>query len=199
VRWVISRMRGRLPNRHRPYFRPPAVMKRVRATKRALAGWRNRTASWRGRDPLPSHWAKPWKLWSRKQDSNLRLTRRMKPPLYQLSYSALLHMYRQCLIPMPPTFQWLPLLGSNQAVRIQSPVPYQLGEGAMVWCHVRASNPRFRCERPVSWPVRRTWHGWSGRRELNSRLLLGRQQLYHLSYARLMDGRVRVSNVALSA
>jgi hypothetical protein len=44
---------------------------------------------------------------------------------------------------MPPTFQWLPLLGSNQAARIQSPVPYQLGEGAMRWCHVRDSNPRY--------------------------------------------------------
>jgi hypothetical protein len=27
--------------------------------------------------------------------------------------------------------RWLPLLGSNQAARDQSPVPYQLGEGAM--------------------------------------------------------------------
>jgi hypothetical protein len=56
--------------------------------------------------------------WSRKQGSNLRLTGRMKPPLYQLSYSAALKM-------------WLPLLDSNQAARDQSPVPYQLGEGAM--------------------------------------------------------------------
>ena len=54
----------------------------------------------------------------------------MKPPLYQLSYSALVEM-------------WLPLLGSNQAARDQSPVPYQLGEGAMPWCHVRDLNPRF--------------------------------------------------------
>jgi hypothetical protein len=38
--------------------------------------------------------------------------------------------------------RWLPLLGSNQAARVQSPVPYQLGEGAMHWCHVRDSNPR---------------------------------------------------------
>ena len=67
--------------------------------------------------------------WSRKQGSNLRLTGRMKPPLYQLSYSAML--------------MWLPLLGSNQALRDQSPVPYQLGEGAMPWCHVRDLNPRF--------------------------------------------------------
>ena len=52
------------------------------------------------------------------------------PPLYRLSYSALVEM-------------WLPLLDSNQAVRDQSPVPYQLGEGAMVWCHVRDLNPRF--------------------------------------------------------
>ena len=37
---------------------------------------------------------------------------------------------------------WLPLLGSNQAARVQSPVPYQLGEGATHWCHVRDSNPR---------------------------------------------------------
>ena len=79
-------------------------------------------------------------------------------------------------------------MGSNQAARDQSPVPYQLGEGAMRWRHVRASNPRFRCERPVSWPVGRTWQCWSGRRELNSRLLLGRQRLCHLSYARLADG-----------
>ena len=26
--------------------------------------------------------------------------------------------------------RWLPLLGSNQAARVQSPVPYLLGEGA---------------------------------------------------------------------
>jgi site-specific DNA recombinase len=37
---------------------------------------------------------------------------------------------------------WLPLLESNQAARVQSPVPYQLGEGATHWCHVRDSNPR---------------------------------------------------------
>ena len=42
----------------------------------------------------------------------------MKPPLYQLSYSALHEI-------------WLPLLDSNQAARDQSPVPYQLGEGAI--------------------------------------------------------------------
>ena len=39
--------------------------------------------------------------------------------------------------------RWLPLLGSNQAARDQSPMPYQLGEGAMVWCHVRDLNPRY--------------------------------------------------------
>ena len=55
---------------------------------------------------------------------------RMKPPLYQLSYSALDEI-------------WLPLLDSNQAARDQSPVPYQLGEGAIPWCHVRDLNPRF--------------------------------------------------------
>ena len=53
----------------------------------------------------------------------------MKPPLYQLSYSALDEL-------------WQPLLGSNQALRDQSPVPYQLGEGA-AWRHVRDLNPRF--------------------------------------------------------
>ena len=31
-------------------------------------------------------------------------------------------------------------------------------------------------------------HWWSGRRELNSRPLLGRQRLYRLSYARMADG-----------
>src|SRR5215471_11719679 len=41
-----------------------------------------------------------------------------------------------------------------------------------------------RCPRPF----RRTWHWWSGRRELNSRPLLGRQRLYRLSYARVADG-----------
>src|SRR5262245_37144271 len=41
-----------------------------------------------------------------------------------------------------------------------------------------------RCPRPF----RRTWHWWSGRRELNSRPLLGRQLLYRLSYARVADG-----------
>ena len=41
------------------------------------------------------------------------------------------------------SLQWLPLLGSNQALRVQSPVPYLLGEGAQRnWCHVRDSNPR---------------------------------------------------------
>ena len=64
---------------------------------------------------LPT-WLNRQKTWSRKQGSNLRLTRRMRPPLYRLSYSALVEM-------------WLPLLGSNQALRDQSPVPYQLGEG----------------------------------------------------------------------
>ena len=54
----------------------------------------------------------------------------MKPPLYQLSYSALDKML-------------LPLLDSNQALRDQSPVPYQLGEGAKEWSHVRDSNPRY--------------------------------------------------------
>jgi hypothetical protein len=39
--------------------------------------------------------------------------------------------------------RWLPLLGSNQAARVQSPVPYLLGEGATQWCHVRDSNPRY--------------------------------------------------------
>lgn len=29
---------------------------------------------------------------------------------------------------------WMPLLGSNQAARIQSPLPYQLGEGALACC-----------------------------------------------------------------
>ena len=140
---------------------------------------------------MPSHLAKPAKTWSRKQDSNLRLTGRMKPPLYQLSYSALL---QECLRHWYSTFQWLPLLGSNQAARDQSPVPYQLGEGAKYWRHVRELNPRFRCEKPVSWPIRRTWHYWSGRRELNSRPLLGRQRLYHLSYAR----RARRVGVAAS-
>jgi hypothetical protein len=53
-----------------------------------------------------------------------------EPPLYQLSYSALDEI-------------WLPLLDSNQAPRDQSPVPYQLGEGAIPWCHVRDLNPRF--------------------------------------------------------
>ena len=38
---------------------------------------------------------------------------------------------------------WLPLLDSNQGFRVQSPVPYQLGEGAIPWCHVRDLNPRF--------------------------------------------------------
>ena len=79
---------------------------------------------------MPSHLAKPAKNWSRKQGSNLRLTGRMKPPLYQLSYSAL-------------DAIGLPLLDLNQAARDQSPVPYQLGEGAMPWCHVRDLNPRF--------------------------------------------------------
>ena len=55
----------------------------------------------------------------------------MKPPLYRLSYSAVLWS------------GWLPLLGSNQAARDQSRVPYQLGEGAMHWSHVRDSNPRY--------------------------------------------------------
>ena len=41
-------------------------------------------------DPLPSHLAEPAKTWSRKQESNLRLTERMKLPLYRLSYSAVL-------------------------------------------------------------------------------------------------------------
>ena len=41
-----------------------------------------------------------------------------------------------------------------------------------------------RCPRPF----RRTWQCWSGRRELNSRPLLGRQRLYRLSYARVADG-----------
>ena len=55
----------------------------------------------------------------------------MRPPLYRLSYSAVFD------------DMWLPLLGSNQAVRVQSPVPYQLGEGAKEWSHVRDSNPRY--------------------------------------------------------
>ena len=38
---------------------------------------------------LPT-WLSRQKIWSRKQGSNLRLTRRMKPPLYRLSYSAVL-------------------------------------------------------------------------------------------------------------
>src|SRR5262245_18691025 len=41
-----------------------------------------------------------------------------------------------------------------------------------------------RCPRPF----RRTWHWWSGRRELNSRPLLGGQRLYRLSHARVADG-----------
>src|SRR5215475_10614323 len=100
----------------------------------------------------------------------------MKPPLYQLSYSALDEI-------------WLPLLDSNQAARDQSPVPYQLGEGAIPWCHVRDLNQRFPIRRTgVLGHFRRTWHWWSGRRELNSRPLLGRQRLYRLSYARVADG-----------
>ena len=35
---------------------------------------------------MPSHLAKPAKYWSRKQGSNLRLTRHVKPPLYRLSH-----------------------------------------------------------------------------------------------------------------
>src|SRR5215813_11047822 len=83
---------------------------------------------------------------------------------------------------------WLPLLGSNQAARDQSPVPCQLGEGAMPWCHVRDLNPRFPIWTGCPRPFRRTWHWWSGRRELNSRPLLGRQRLYSLSYPRVADG-----------
>lgn len=40
------------------------------------------------------------------------------------------------------SLQWLPLLGSNQGLRVQSPVPCQLGEGATRLVHVRDSNPR---------------------------------------------------------
>ena len=81
-----------------------------------------------GPRPVAFPLGKAGACWSRKQGSNLRLTGRMKPPLYQLSYSAFDEI-------------WLPLLDSNQAARDQSPVPYQLGEGAIPWCHVRDLNP----------------------------------------------------------
>jgi hypothetical protein len=67
--------------------------------------------------------------WSRKQGSNLRLTRRMRPPLYRLSYSAVLGFCASRRF-LCCAHVWLPLLGSNQGLRVQSPVPYQLGEGA---------------------------------------------------------------------
>ena len=54
--------------------------------------------------------------------------------------------------------KWLPLLGSNQALRDQSPVPYQLGEGANAVVPRAGFEPAFpdlkdRCPRPI----RRTW------------------------------------------
>ena len=49
-------------------------------------------------------------------------------PALPLSYSAMLEL--RCPF------------GFDQAARDQSPVPYQLGEGAKEWSHVRDSNPR---------------------------------------------------------
>jgi hypothetical protein len=48
--------------------------------------------------------------------------------------------------------RWLPLLGSNQAARVQSPVPYQLGEGALVpraGLEPASSDLKDRCPRPL--------------------------------------------------
>jgi hypothetical protein len=47
---------------------------------------------------------------------------------------------------------WLPLLGLNQAARDQSPVPYQLGEGALVpraGFEPALSDLKDRCPRPL--------------------------------------------------
>ena len=48
--------------------------------------------------------------------------------------------------------QWLPLLVSNQAARVQSPVPYLLGEGALVpraGFEPALSDLKDRCPRPL--------------------------------------------------
>jgi hypothetical protein len=67
--------------------------------------------------------------WSRKQGSNLRLTRRMKPPLYRLSYSALDDM-------------WLPSWVRTKPPGIKARCPTSYAKGK-VWSHVRDLNPRF--------------------------------------------------------
>ena len=76
--------------------------------------------------------------------------------------------------------KWPPLLGSNQALRGQSPVPYQLGEGAtrlVPRAGFEPAPPDLKDRGPR--PLDERGDEWSERRESNSRLLLGRQRLCH--------------------
>jgi hypothetical protein len=134
----------------RPTF-PHATTRRVgqHCTSRSIV------AGEEGIEPSLTRFCRPPLYRSRKQGANLRLTGRMKPSLYQLTYSALDEI-------------WLPLLDSNQAARDQSPVPYQLGEGgghdhcqtsARKGCRYRRTSKHPESQHPSFARVRAT--GWS--------------------------------------